>query len=444
MTNKHHNPLHKQSGAVVLLVSIVLLLGVTLITIFAARVGVMDQRIAANEYRHKEAKASADAALDQAASYISQNNELYNGTVGGTSHWVPCTNAAAATSFPCLKKDGSIYSDALVYDTDLSTTTIDALQQGATPLAVGLGSGISAQSHLIHLTSASVGNILLAIGKGSSLDGTANAYTQTAYSQISLLTPGKVPPVMTPIIDLSGSFTIVGDPNGGGTGVPISAWVSTFVGGGASWQTCQLGDLRDANGSSTGNVCSETRNDTASWSDCGCVAGQELSKPGEINFDIVEVGPDEFPDSTFQYLFPNISGFNQLITLDGVEKLANGCPGIESLSFSSSTIVAVEGDCSLPAGNIIGSRDAPFILVVQGSLSINANSDFYGIVLGLDVVSINGGATIHGALLSEDSTKLTAGSYTQVYDEFVLSSLSEDLEKFSLAKQKYSWTDIQP
>jgi len=440
-----HKPLKQQKGAVVLLVSIVLLLGVTLITIFAARVGVMDQRIAGNEYRHKEAKAAADAALDQAASFVANNTELYEGTVGGTYPWVLCTGSLA-TKFPCGDGSTNLYDQA--YDGDLTTlTTIDSLQEGTK--AIELNSGISADSYLTYTASSSAGNILNVIGKGSSLDGTGDAYAQVSYTQITLLTPGKVPPIMTPKIKLSGNFTIVADPNGGGEGVPISAWIATIdtSGGSGSWQTCQLGSYRDGD-----DICSDTLDDTVTWKDCGCVVGETLSKsasgpdPAVINYDLVEVGSAAFPDSTFQYLFPNIADFATLRDSNIPVKKLTSCTDIvnQTSGFSETGVVTVDGDCSIPAGSIVGSWDGPVVLVVNGELTINANSDFYGIAFGLDEVSLNGTATVHGSLLAEDSTNLSTGGYTQVYDEVVLGKIAEDLDTYGLAKQKYSWIDIQP
>ncbi|PHS72764.1 MAG: hypothetical protein COB22_04075 [Cycloclasticus sp.] len=423
----------KQKGAAVLLVSIVLLVGVTLITIFAARIGVMDQRIAANEYRHKEAQAAADAALEQAASFITNNTGLYDGTVGGTYPWVACTGGYAAL-FPCT--NGGVTYD-LAYDGDLTTTTtIESLQLGST--AVELSSGVSSNTYLTYTSS---GDTLNAIGRGESLDGTGNAYAQISYTQVALLTSEEVPPIMTPIIELGGTFTIVADPNGGGKGVPVSAWVSTFdtSGGVGSWQTCQLDAFLD----NSGSICSETLTDADSWKFCDC-DGDRLSESGDVNYDIVQADPGDFPPSVLSYLFPSFDSFSDVWAIAD-EKLTT-CTGLEALAsgWTTSHIVAVDGDCTMPSNSIIGSRDGPLILVVSGHLKINANSDFYGIALGLSDVTLNGGVKVHGSLLAEDSTKLTTGGYTQVYDEFVLGSIVEDLSDVGLAKQKYSWTDIQP
>jgi len=429
----------RQSGAVTLFVSIVLLIGVTLITIFAARVGIMDQRIAGNEYRHKEAQAAADAALDQAASFISNNKTLYDGTVGGTYPWIACSGSLA-TEFPCADSSGTKIYD-LAFDPITATTTIESLQDGG--LAVALASGTDSQAYITYKASGSIGNILTAIGTGKSLDETGEAYAQTSYTQINLLTPGEIPPIMTPVIKLSGSFTIVADPNGGGPGVPISAWVSTIdtSGGAASWQTCQLGSYRDG-----ADICSETLDDTVTWKACSCVVGETLSDSSNPpNYDIVAVGSTDFPVSPFQYLFPALTNYNDVLTLSGTIEI-NDCSGLDTLAatFTKSTIVAVSGSCSIPANSIIASRDGPILLIVRDDLSVNSNTDLFGIAFGFQDVSLNGTATIHGSLIAENPTNLSTGGYTQVHDKFVLGSLSDDLEKFDLAKQKYSWVDIQP
>lgn len=447
MNNTAYVSLNRQSGAAVLLVSILLLLGVTLIVIFAARVGVMDQRISGNEYRHKEAKAAADAALDQAAAFINQNQELYEGEVGGAYSWRQCKGSSIGGDFPCSV--GTTSYD-LVLDAVIGTTTIDPLQP---TLAVNLASGIEANSYIVYTTSASVGNIITAIGKGASLDGTGDAYAQISYAQVKLLTPGQIPPIMTPVVDLSGNFTIVADPNGGGSGVPISAWASTFdtSGGLGSWQTCQLGDFRDG----SNNVCSETRDDSISWSDCACVADQHLSDSGStgINYDIVDADSGDFPSSPFHYVFPTYNDFSDVMdaayglqSATGNGAVLTSCANIVSVaaSFTESGLIAVDGDCNIPSNAIIGSRDAPVVLVVSGDLQTVGNADLYGIVLGLNEVHLGGGVTVHGSMVAEDPTKLTTGGYTQVYDEFIKESLAEDLETIGLAKRAYSWVDFQP
>lgn len=424
-----------QSGAATLLVSIVLLIGVTLITIFAAQVGVMDQRIAGNEYRHKEAQAAADAALDQAAAFVANNTGLYDG-LSSTYSWVDCATSPFDTQFPCA---GSSYN--LAYDPITATTTIESLQDGGK--GVPLASGIESQSYLTYTASSSVGNILTAIGAGKSLDGTGDAYAQVSYSQISLLTPGKIPPIMTPQTNLTGNFTIVPDPHGGchdpdvpKCGVPVSAWVSSVSSGNGTWQTCQHWGYKDS-----GDVCSDTLDDTVTWAGCSCDSDEVLSDKLNLGEDIVEGG---YPSSAFTYLFPGLTVYNDILSRPKVIEVGD-CSGIAALAagFSSSRIVAVSGSCSI-TGSIIGSQSAPIILIVRDDLSISGNGDIYGIVFSFGAVSINGTSTVHGSLIAETATDITNGTYNQVYDAIVRQALADDLTTIGLAKQKYSWIDIKP
>lgn len=101
-----------QRGAAVLLVSVVLLIAVTLLIMFAARVGILDQRISGNEFRHKEAFSNAEAGLDQAASFLRVTPALHEDSAEG---WTACD-----ANYPCsisddatmVLKDGEDYLPA--------------------------------------------------------------------------------------------------------------------------------------------------------------------------------------------------------------------------------------------------------------------------------------------------------------------------------------------
>lgn len=56
--------IRNQQGVATIVVTVVLLVVMTLMVLFASRVGVFDVRMAANEARYKEAFAMAEAGLD--------------------------------------------------------------------------------------------------------------------------------------------------------------------------------------------------------------------------------------------------------------------------------------------------------------------------------------------------------------------------------------------
>ncbi|SDW47244.1 PilX N-terminal domain-containing pilus assembly protein [Thiocapsa roseopersicina] len=66
----------QQRGALTLMLGLLLLMGSTILTLSSVRVGIMEQRIANNELRAKEAQQAAQAGLDYALARIAQGNNV--------------------------------------------------------------------------------------------------------------------------------------------------------------------------------------------------------------------------------------------------------------------------------------------------------------------------------------------------------------------------------
>ncbi|MDO9371045.1 MAG: pilus assembly PilX N-terminal domain-containing protein, partial [Gammaproteobacteria bacterium] len=56
--------IHGERGVATLITSLALLLAITLLTFAAARVGIMEQRISANDYRAKQGFEAAQAGIE--------------------------------------------------------------------------------------------------------------------------------------------------------------------------------------------------------------------------------------------------------------------------------------------------------------------------------------------------------------------------------------------
>ncbi|MFW5450456.1 MAG: PilX N-terminal domain-containing pilus assembly protein [Methylophagaceae bacterium] len=429
-----------QQGAAVLLVSVILLIGVTLIVMYATRVGVQDQRISGNEVRHKEAFANAEAGLDEAAAYLRANPGLHVGA--NADGWVPC---AGSTVFPCD------ITGALKI---LATTTVDGSGAVQT-VSANIPSVISDNDAAAYLVNTASGTI--AVGVGATADGTGAAVAQISYAKTTLLVPGELPPLMVPSGNLSGNFNIVPNPNGGGPGVPVSVWaMDTLDTTGANWKTCDHGEFKDA-----ANVCTDTKGDGdsgLSWSSCSC--DTERSNSGDVDADIVLDSSTAFPSSPFVYVFgtPGVSNKAELITevrdrADASGILYDSCsPGTNCCSnlaanfagLTNSALVWADGDCDIGSNVTIGSRAKPIILVVQGEIRVNAGAEVWGILVGLGDFVLNGGPVIHGSAISDIPSDLTNGNYSQVYDEAVFNNLVDDAINTDIAKVKYSWRDFTP
>lgn len=119
------NP-ESQRGVATLAVGILLLLLITLVTLYGARVGLMEQRISGNEYRGKLASAAAEAGRNQTVEFVNANLAVFNteDTVtlsdgstrqgwlaAGNNRWV---SAAAVDGQPvdCDNDDDGVVDDA--------------------------------------------------------------------------------------------------------------------------------------------------------------------------------------------------------------------------------------------------------------------------------------------------------------------------------------------
>lgn len=421
-------PIKPQQGAATLLVSIVLLIAVTLITVFAARVGVMDQRISGNELRHKVSFSSAEAGLDQAAAYLSANPALHDGNVA--DGWATCTGSTSI--FPCTLTDADMVLANVVVGVSITPTINNIL-----PLS---------ESFLVKTA-----DNIIALGQGTSDDGTGAALAQVTFVKTSLLSPGEVPPLMIPSGNLSGNFNIVPNPNGGGPGVPISVWAKdTIDTSGANWKTCDHGEFKDG-----GDVCMDAKGDGISgdsWSGCSC--SNERSNSSNVNADIVMYPEADFPASPFVYVFGDDTSGDTFATLkpeikalaESTGLLLDDCTALNSAfnGLIGSALVWVTGDCLIGASVNIGSRDKPIVLVVEDELRVNAGAEVWGILIGLDEFVLNGGPIIHGSAISEVPSDLTNGNYSQVYDQSVFDNLRDDTINTEIAKVSYSWRNFNP
>lgn len=403
---------HKQNGAAVVVTAILLLIGVTLVVMFAAQIGLQDQRISGNQYRHKQAFANAEAGLDFAASFLRQNKSLHGGGVG----WVDC--AGNTGIFPC--------------DLDGAESVYGTIGGGAVTSSVPVMAGLEAYM-------VKVGDTTTVVGVGTSDDGSANSVVQVSYAANQLIVPGQLPPLMIPSGTLSGNFNIVPNPDGAGEGVPVSIWAkdtAVVTGGGTgNWKTCDHDQFRDG-----GAVCQDTKGDGdtgANWLSCAC--NTERSNKNDLNEDIVLYPADQFPTSPFAYVFGD--------TVENVKSAAGAVlPNCNSLvgtfaGITNTALVWVEGDCQIN-GAEVGSRNKPIILVVEGELRVNANSEVWGILFGFGDFVLNGGPIIHGSAISENPSDLTNGNYAQVYDPDVFANLKDPEINTIFSRLQYSWRDF--
>lgn len=303
----------------------------------------------------------------------------------------------------------------------------------------------------------------------------ATAITRTPTAAVPLIASGSVQGL--------GNAQIVAAPNAGGYGVVGSIWSPNNVdigsdaggcgaGGVGSVTTCHIGEfIKSTPRDQLKTTCVTTNNA------CGCPmvsasgvdflsghsAGTKVERTDVLDADGDCGGADIqfFPaqhggvspkdddldpsdDSLFEYIFDVSNVVNEDATTVNTN-CATSNPGVpvakrtncavvslvddfnatpladcSTLGTSSAGVFYVYGDCDLSS---IGSANSSVVLVVDGSVRINGNLDFFGMLFARNDnpedsslrVSGNGNVKIVGSMVVEGSVKIT-GSLDLIYD----------------------------
>jgi len=167
-------PAH-QHGAVTLMMSLIVLVAVTLLSIYSAKTAVIEQRISANEYRAMEVSQAASAGLDYGLIWI--------GTKGNAVSWTAGTDPSC---FGTFDEHGS-----------MSAPNINAANSDAFTLSIVFCRNTAVDKAVIQVASTATAS------SNASLTKTVRVYTRAKLGPVS---PGFIQAPLT----LSGCLSNVG------------------------------------------------------------------------------------------------------------------------------------------------------------------------------------------------------------------------------------------
>ena len=403
----------KQVGAATLLVTVILLALITLVSVYITKLGLLEAKTGANANRAKEALHHAQAGLDYGA---------------------------------------------LMY-----------LDQGSS----FAGASVSVAGTTVSINTVSSGGFFTITASGESIDGTGVAQVEEGYGRFPVADFGKLPPLMSNgNFPPSGSFSIVTNPDGGGDGVPVSAWVEDSVAQGVgSWESCNWDEFL-YQGNNAAQTKTEPIDGFIRCDTCECNKADDKLCEATTGFD-PSACDDVVKDANIPDVFENVfrtkaEGWESYRDTVAVQDVA--CSDLDENvgdRFQSGgekagqlPLIWITGDCGPGAGEI-GSPDAPIILVVHGDLELAANTVFFGIAMsfsddytevpatnGVDgednTLKVNGNSTVYGVLLSNKNVDLPNGTFDLVYSKKVLENLAGALdgEEFIIGRRSGSWTDL--
>jgi len=484
------NQRNRQTGGLTVFTAILVLIVLTLMIFYASRVGLFEQRVSANEVRQKVAFHAAESAVDQGIEYLVANKKLllssavagFSDGAGGTrdgwrvgNKWSECTASLVDDAdHPCgggspMPVGSFFYNDA--------TTGYEVMPIviPAAAAADGVTARLTANICKVDLadTSTCVG-LDVATGSGNFMILTLLAYgysdctdttdVSTCQGEATVAIPlgnfntlagaPTVPLVTRSVFPPNGTALVVPNPNAGGVGVPISAWVNDNDGfedyqrdaagnptrtdfltcdqdadavlSSGTWNTCELQEWYGREAIPAGVACDQPPGQ------CSCTAEESISykRTGNdtiLGIDIVK--DDKFPCDLFHTFF-NVDDTDYESVKFSIPQRLNDCT---TLDASSSGIYWISGDtCSLNNA-ILGTPENPVVIISAATETrITGTFTLFGLLYVFDgedsLAEFTGAGTasIYGALIVDADMSKFTGTVNVVYAEGVLLEASDN------------------
>lgn len=337
----HSSSLQNQRGMTTLAIVVLLLAVLGIVSLFAARQGVVETQSSYHISKSQIGLSVAEAGLNQGIEFIKANTRVLLGTqpaAGGTPagwlnatnpKWQPCSTALATGKFdPCLAEPSAtrratMYRYVEGTEAQLPLATLFGQAQAFTEVGPyeseyrvgavlcrmeGSSLPISTDCRLTPTMNGPVAITLVSQG-GLTEDGTRATVSAIVGSSKIISNPPEVPLIAAGIISGLGSAEIIPNPNAGGFGVPLSVWSNTDVDidSGGSFRTCHMGEFMN-NYTSGGPVLYEGIKKCEGCSckglapDAGLLSGKDPSDPGLEGMDIMDKDGNThgvLPDTTF-------------------------------------------------------------------------------------------------------------------------------------------------
>jgi len=272
-----------QRGVATLPISLILLILLTLITLYATRVGIVETRTSANKQRAEEAFSVSEALVEQGMQYLNTNRSLILSTATGgwmnsssTRHWqtcpsgntqLPCSTASDRTSWLVVQNLPTLTLNSCTDIDSDDTGAADNIPNGKCDNDSTMFSNAHGTNLYLHVMTrckdtdnngtcdSSTPNdypVITVIGGGNSADGTALEQIMQAvhfYDAFPGTASTFAPLVASGSIVGSGNFSIVGNPDTGANNATsigsnkLAVWSGSNVQVDASSSTCKDGNI---------------------------------------------------------------------------------------------------------------------------------------------------------------------------------------------------------
>lgn len=382
-----------QRGVATLVSSVVFLFLSTLLVIFVSRSLLMEQRMSANEIRHKQAFEAAQAGLDQAMIFINTSPQGADKNADNTADGTVLATLANGSRYKvafCDPTNLPVANTQLCPDDPAGTVACDVLNNQVNP------GGINETTYM---------GTPLVVSCGWSDDVIAHHMVRQLIGSVSpIIAPPTNPLTAKGAMNVGGSANVVNYFNN------LTVWS-----GGALSSIGNAGKTFVRNPTvsppATGTVPPGPPNSCSTSADYACLTDKNTTGP-----DVIDNDPT-LSNLTDDQMFSNYFGRtqDQLEAEAATQEITAAQAG--TLAGVTGATVVVDGDTTLP-NSVIGSRERPVVLVIDGDLDLQGTPTVNGIVYVRGNVTGGGNLTVNGAMLVEGTVEPT-GSVDIIYDPFV-------------------------
>lgn len=360
-----HFQLHAQQGAATLIISVMLLVTITLIVVFAANYNVMQQKVTSNSYQNNQAYEAAEAGLEFGIVYLKQNSATI--LANPVSGYIPAyTNAA---------------------------TQNVALANNST-FTIAYANPVANNYNLITITST-----------GTSSDSTSTRTMSQKVQLGSLLsTPPTVPLITKGSVTMSGN-AVISNPNGGST---INS--SSTIGFSGNSKTTVAGGVTGSNSSITGADLTQNNATTAAMSNQTFFQTYFGSTQSAVQATVAHSYSNSTTTS-YNSILNGMTGTSIWIDQTGGQANISGNTVIGSAA--NPVLMIVNGNLDISGNAIVYG----FIYVIGGvATDLTGNAKIYGGVVSTDALSLSGNTliTFNTAVLTAIQTQAGMGYFAKV------------------------------
>lgn len=469
--------------------AVLILILLTEVVLYAVQTGVFEQRKSGNELRQKVAFHLADGAIQQAKQFLRANSVLVSSDdaetvpdgsggwvggwlAGGSQRWLPCSGAGLTGSqgtHPCFGepvtalRDGMYYysvdgstelplnTDAFTPDTTQKVRLYALLcmlnvDRDADPVVQGCTTDPALQDDRYYMVT------LLARGEADCDTNRANCTAEALVAEkVGSFGPGSgrgadVPLTTRSTFPPTGTSEIVPNPNGGGLGVPMSAWMNANEScpnqqvvdpTGGSWSTCERHEWYGQDTLPDDFKCPTNT--------CSCSKDRKrlsYAEQGDQYIGLDLVADENFPCDLFEYMFGLPKSRYEEVKAEFT--VIDDCSVLDETSFGLYWFTGKT--CSVNANTQIGSARAPVFLVSAAETTrFNGGASLFGVLFITDVEEANatfdalGTMTIYGAAVVDGTLGQYNGTFQIVYVDSVLDRV---LDTGGFGTVAGGWTDF--